>query len=56
LIFVISTESEYGIFPVEQNKTLFDMAMQRADVLADAIKKGFCFAQLGIFHIPILLR
>ena len=40
LIFVISTESEYGIFPVEQNKTLFDMAMQRADVLADAIKKG----------------
>lgn len=40
LIFVVSTESEYGIFPVEQNKTLFDMAMQRADVLADAIKKG----------------
>ena len=40
LIFVISTESEYEVFPVEQNKTLFDMAMQRADVLADAIKKG----------------
>ncbi len=40
LIFVISTESEYEVFPVEQNKTLFDMAMQRADVLADSLKKG----------------
>ncbi|WP_418180557.1 PD-(D/E)XK nuclease family protein [Aliarcobacter lanthieri] len=40
LVFVISTESEYEIFPVEQNKILFDMAMQKADILADSLKKG----------------
>lgn len=37
-IFVISTDSKYEIFEIEQNATLFNMAMQRADELSHALK------------------
>jgi CRISPR-associated exonuclease Cas4 len=38
LVFVLSTDSKYEIFDATQNKTLFDMSMQRADILAHALK------------------
>lgn len=37
-IFVVSTDSKYEIFEIEQNTTLFNMAMQRADELSQALK------------------
>lgn len=38
VIFVVSTDSKYELFEIEQNTTLFNMAMQRADELAHALK------------------
>jgi len=40
VIFVVSTDSQYEIFEVEQNSTLFNMSMQKADKLSEALKKG----------------
>lgn len=37
-IFVVSTDSKYELFEIEQNSTLFNMAVQRADELAHALK------------------
>jgi CRISPR-associated exonuclease Cas4 len=38
-VFVLNMEGEYNTYFQEQSKTLFDMQLQKADVLADALKK-----------------
>jgi len=41
-VVVVSTNDNWDILPLEQNKAIFDLSMSKANVLANAIESGIC--------------